>query len=157
MSGRLSTAQVKCKLKVVQAFTAEHESPLLLQHEIQLVQSAPAAPDMHNFSLKANTITREVVAVMEIEDACVVVLQMVIKLPPSSPLGTARSCLEAKAEPFYCIVKDPWYCAVAAQYYGSLASCHSVAMAVATKRHTASCPPASFPSKLVAPRERPYL
>lgn len=73
---------------VVQAFTAEHESPLLLQHEIQLVQSAPAAPDMRNFSLKANSITREVVAVMEIEDGAV--LEMVIKLPTSSPLRRAE-------------------------------------------------------------------
>ncbi|KAL3158795.1 hypothetical protein ABBQ32_011522 [Trebouxia sp. C0010 RCD-2024] len=72
----------------IEAFTAEHESPLLLQHEIQLVQSAPAAPDMRNFSLKANSITREVVAVMEIEDGAV--LEMVIKLPTSSPLRRAE-------------------------------------------------------------------
>ena len=45
-----------------QAFTAEQESPLLLQHEFHLVQTAPAAPDMDNFSLKANSITREVIA-----------------------------------------------------------------------------------------------
>lgn len=72
----------------LQAFTAEQESPLLLQHEFQLVQTAPAAPDMHNFSLKANSITREVVAVMEIEDGAV--LEMVIKLPTSSPLRRAE-------------------------------------------------------------------
>ena len=73
---------------IPQAFTAEQESPLLLQHEFQLVQTAPAAPDMHNFSLKANSITREVVAVMEIEDGAV--LEMVIKLPTSSPLRRAE-------------------------------------------------------------------
>ena len=72
----------------MQAFTAEQESPLLLQHEFHLVQTAPAAPDMDNFSLKANSITREVIAVMEIEDGAV--LEMVIKLPTSSPLRRAE-------------------------------------------------------------------
>jgi len=52
------------------------------------VQTTPAAPDMDNFSLKANSITREVVAVMEIEDGAV--LEMVIKLPTSSPLRRAE-------------------------------------------------------------------
>lgn len=61
---------------------------MLLQHEFQLVQTAPALPDMQNFSLKANSITREVVAVMEIEDGAV--LEMVIKLPTSSPLRRAE-------------------------------------------------------------------
>ena len=73
---------------LVQAYTAENESPLLLQQEFQRVQAAPAAPDMDNFSLKANPITREVVAVMEIEDGAV--LEMVIKLPASSPLKRAE-------------------------------------------------------------------
>lgn len=73
---------------VLQAFTAEQESPLLLQHEFQLVHTAPALPDMQNFSLKANSITREVLAVMEIEDGAV--LEMVIKLPTSSPLRRAE-------------------------------------------------------------------
>ena len=56
---------------VVHASAAVYESSLLLQREIQLVQSAPAPPDIHNFSLngKANSITKEVVAVLEIEDA----------------------------------------------------------------------------------------
>ncbi|DBB01874.1 TPA: hypothetical protein ACH3X1_000476 [Trebouxia sp. C0004] len=72
----------------VEAFTAEQESPLLLQHEFHLIQTAPAAPDMDNFSLKANSITREVIAVMEIEDGAV--LEMVIKLPTSSPLRRAE-------------------------------------------------------------------
>lgn len=43
---------------------------------------------MDNFSLKANPVTREVVAVMEIEDGAV--LEMVIKLPASSPLKRAE-------------------------------------------------------------------
>ena len=75
----------------MQAYTAEKESPSLLQQEFQRVQAAPTAPDMDNFSLKANAITREVVAVMEIEDGAV--LEMVIKLPASSPLKRAEvSC-----------------------------------------------------------------
>ena len=73
---------------MARAFTAEQESPLLLQHEMHLVRSAPAGPDMHKFSLKANGVTREVVAVMEIEDGAL--LEMVIKLPPSSPLRRAE-------------------------------------------------------------------
>lgn len=55
------------------------------------MQSAPPGADMDNFSLKANAITREVVAIMEIEDGAV--LEMVIKLPASSPLKRAEvSC-----------------------------------------------------------------
>lgn len=73
---------------VLQTLTAEQESPLLLQREFHLVQTTPAAPDMGNFSLKANSITREVVAIMEIEDGAV--LEMVIKLPTSSPLRRAE-------------------------------------------------------------------
>ena len=73
---------------LLQAFTAEQESPLLLQHEFHLVQTSPAGLDMDKFSLKANSITREVVAVMEIEDGAV--LEMVIKLPTSSPLRRAE-------------------------------------------------------------------
>ena len=83
---------------VVQAFTAEQESPLLLQHEFHLVQTAPAPPDMDNFSLKANNITREVVAVMEIEDGAV--LEMVIKLPSSSPLRRAEVACRRRVCPF---------------------------------------------------------
>lgn len=83
---------------MVQAFTAEQESPLLLQHEFHLVQTAPAPPDMDNFSLKANSITREVVAVMEIEDGAV--LEMVIKLPSSSPLRRAEVACRRRVCPF---------------------------------------------------------
>ena len=83
---------------ILQAFTAEQESPLLLQHEFRLVQTAPAAPDMHNFSLKANSITREVVAVMEIEDGAV--LEMVIKLPSSSPLRRAEVACRRRVNNF---------------------------------------------------------
>lgn len=61
---------------------------MLLQQEFRRVQAAPAAPDMDSFSLKANPVTREVVAVMEIEDGAV--LEMVIKLPASSPLKRAE-------------------------------------------------------------------
>lgn len=61
---------------------------MLLQQEFQLVHTAPAAPGMDSkFSLKANSASREVVAVMEIEDGAV--LEMVIKLPTSSPLRRA--------------------------------------------------------------------
>jgi len=81
----------------MQAFTAEQESPLLLQHEFHLVQTAPAAPDMDNFSLKANSITREVIAVMEIEDGAV--LEMVIKLPTSSPLRRAEVACRKRVSP----------------------------------------------------------
>lgn len=83
---------------MLQAFTAEQESPLLLQHEFQLVQTAPASPDMQNFSLKANSITREVVAVMEIEDGAV--LEMVIKLPTSSPLRRAEVACRRRVRAF---------------------------------------------------------
>lgn len=72
----------------VEAYTAEQASPVLLQHEFHLVQAAPSAPDMDKFSLKANSITREVVAVMEVEEGAV--LEMVIKLPISSPLRRAE-------------------------------------------------------------------
>ena len=56
-----STLQVRSSFKMMaQAFTLEHESPVLLQHELQLVKSAPAAPDMHSSNPKVNIITREV-------------------------------------------------------------------------------------------------
>ena len=83
----------------MQAFTAEQESPLLLQHEFHLVQTAPVAPDMDNFSLKANSITREVIAVMEIEDGAV--LEMIIKLPTSSPLRRAEVACRRRVSPCF--------------------------------------------------------
>lgn len=99
----------------MQAYTAEKESPLLLQQEFQRVQVAPAAPDMDNFSLKANPITREVVAVMEIEDGAV--LEMVIKLPASSPLKRAEVTCRRRVRHLYyghcmAVVLNIEYCAV---------------------------------------------
>ncbi len=92
----------------MQAFTAEQESPLLLQHEFHLVQTAPAAPDMDNFSLKANSITREVIAVMEIEDGAV--LEMVIKLPTSSPLRRAEVVCRRRVSPLVLTSKTSPQC-----------------------------------------------
>ena len=69
----------------LQAYTAHVESPLLLGRELQVPSQAPA--DAEGFSLKANSVTREVTATMRVEDGAA--LEMVIRLPICWPLKTA--------------------------------------------------------------------
>ena len=77
----------------VQAYTAEHESPALLQQEFYAVQAARpdlSGPDgLEGFSIRANAASREVVAVLEIEEGSS--LELAVKLPPASPLRPAEA------------------------------------------------------------------
>ena len=52
------------------------------------LQSPSELASAENFSMKANAVTREVVAVMEVEEG--VCLELSIKLPPSWPLVMAE-------------------------------------------------------------------
>ncbi|KAK9844274.1 hypothetical protein WJX74_000343 [Apatococcus lobatus] len=77
----------------LEAYTAEQESPALLQQEFYAVQAARpdlSGPDgLEGFSIRANAASREVVAVLEIEEGSS--LELAVKLPPASPLRPAEA------------------------------------------------------------------
>ena len=54
----------------------------------RVLQSPSELASAEGFSMKANAVTREVVAVMEVEEG--VCLELSIKLPPSWPLVMAE-------------------------------------------------------------------
>ncbi len=94
----------------MQAYTAEHESPALLQQEFYAVQAARpdlSGPDgLEGFSIRANAASREVVAVLEIEEGSS--LELAVKLPPASPLRPAEAeCRRRVRFPACCLRNRP--------------------------------------------------
>ena len=90
---------------VVQAYTAEQESPALLQQEFYAVQAARpdlSGPDgLEGFSIRANAGSREVLAVLEIEEGSS--LELAVKLPLASPLRPAEAECRRRVRSSPCI------------------------------------------------------
>ncbi len=105
----------RSRSQAIEAYTASRESPTLLKHEMSVLQvrwltdcgmrsstwSVSGITDhllsyvcqlaqvggVHTSEIRANAVSREVVASMTIEEGAV--LEMAIKLPPSWPLRVA--------------------------------------------------------------------
>ena len=77
----------KARAAAVEGYTVRFESPALLAAEFGAIRRGSSSSG-DNFKVRANAGTREVVAVLEIEDGAT--LELLVKLPAAAPLKVAE-------------------------------------------------------------------